>query len=186
MTSGVMLTETVDPRKPSTVRVWDLFIRVFHWSLVALIAVAFATGEDAERLHVQVGYAILILVALRVVWGFVGTKYARFSSFVRPPSEVVRFVQQSLSLRAPRVLGHNPAGGAMIIVLLAMIGVVSATGVMLTTDAYWGSEGLEGLHEASAYLLLALVLVHVAGVVLTSFEHGENLVRAMWTGRKRA
>ena len=185
MTSDVVIGESADPHKPSTVRVWDLFVRVFHWSLVALIAVAFATGEESERLHAQVGYWIIGLVALRVVWGFIGTKYARFSDFVRPPSEVIGFVMQSLSLRAPRVLGHNPAGGAMIIVLLAMIGVVSATGIMLTSDAGWGSEAIEGIHEASAYLLLALVLVHVAGVLLTSFEHGENLVRAMFTGRKR-
>jgi cytochrome b len=186
MTSGAVVGESADPQKPSTVRVWDLFVRVFHWSLVAFIAVAMMTGEEAEQLHVQVGYWILFLVGARVIGGFIGTKYARFSNFVRPPSEVVTFVMQSLSLRAPRVLGHNPAGGAMIVVLLVMIGVVSATGVMLTSDAGWGSEAVEGIHEATAYLLLALVLMHVAGVVLTSFEHGENLVRAMWTGQKRA
>ena len=84
------------------------------------------------------------------------------------------------------MFGYNPAGGAMIIAMLAMIGFVSATGYMLTTDAYWGSEAVGGLHEAAAYMLVAMVAVHVAGVVLTSFEHGENLVRAMITGMKRA
>ena len=186
MTSGGALTESADPQEPATVRVWDPFVRVFHWGLVALVAVAMATGEEAEGLHVLVGTTIAALVALRVIWGFVGTRYARFSDFVRPPSQVVGFVLQSLSMRAPRVLGHNPAGGAMIVVLLAMIGVVSATGWLLTVDGLHGLEGIEAIHEASAYLLMALVLVHVAGVVLTSFEHGENLVRAMWTGRKRA
>ena len=132
------------------------------------------------------GYAIAALVILRVLWGFVGAKHARFSEFVRPPSEVFRFVDDSLRLKAARYLGHNPAGGAMIIVMLALIAFISATGYLLTTDAHWGSESLKEVHEASAYALVALVFVHVAGVVLASLEHGENLVRAMVTGRKRA
>ena len=118
---------------------WDPFVRVFHWSLVALVALALATGEEAEWLHVKVGYAIAALVALRVIWGFVGSRHARFSDFVRRPSEVMRFVRQSLRLRGARYIGHNPAGGAMILAILVLIAFISATGFMLTTDAYWGA-----------------------------------------------
>jgi cytochrome b len=181
---GVALAETAGRGAPS-VKVWDPFVRVFHWSLVALVAVALATGDDAEWLHVRAGYVVAALVTLRVVWGLVGSKHARFSDFVKPPSEVIRFIGQSLSLRAPRSLGHNPAGGAMIIAMLVLIAFISATGFLLTTDAYWGSEAVKEIHEASAYTLVALVFFHVAGVIPASLEHGENLVRAMITGRKR-
>jgi len=173
-------------KAPATVRVWDPFVRIFHWSLVALVIVAVATGDEVEWLHLAAGYAIAALVALRVLWGFVGSRHARFSAFVRPPSEVLRFVGQSLRLKAPRYLGHNPAGGAMIVAMLALIAFIAATGFMLTTDAYWGSKTLKGVHEAAAYTLIGLAFAHVAGVVLASVEHGENLVRAMITGRKRA
>ena len=183
--SGAVFAESAR-RGPPTVRVWDPFVRLFHWSLVALVALALATGDEAEWLHVKVGYAIAALVTLRVIWGFVGSKHARFSDFVRPPSEVVRFVGQSLRLRAARFVGHNPAGGAMIVAMLMLIAFISVTGVMLTTDAYWGSEAVKEVHEASAYTLLALVFVHVAGVIVASLEHGENLIRAMVTGLKRS
>ena len=142
---------------PTTVRVWDPFIRIFHWSLVAVVVLALATGDEAEWLHIRAGYAIVAFVILRVLWGFVGPRRARFSNFVKPPSEVIRFVGQSLRLKAARYLGHNPAGGAMIIAMLMLIGLISATGFMLTTDAYWGSEAVKGVHEASAYTLVALV-----------------------------
>ncbi len=184
--SGAVFVESADRREPPTVRVWDPIVRLFHWSLVALVAVALATGDEVEWLHLSAGYAIAALVALRVIWGFVGSRHARFSDFVKPPSEVIRFLGQSHRLRAPRVLGHNPAGAAMIIAMLVLIAFISATGFLLTTDAYWGSETVKEVHEASAYTLIVLVLVHVAGVILASLEHGENLVRAMITGRKRA
>jgi cytochrome b len=118
---------------PATVRVWDPFVRVFHWTIAALVVLALATGDEVERLHVAIGYAIAALVAVRVVWGFAGPKRARFSDFVKPPSEVLRFVGQSLRLKAARHLGHNPAGGAMIIAMFVLIAFISATGFMLTT-----------------------------------------------------
>ena len=148
--------------------------------------VALATGDEVEWLHLWAGYAIAALVALRVLWGFVGARHARFSDFVRPPSVVFRFIGDALRLKAARHLGHNLAGGAMIIVMLALIAFISTTGYLLTTDAYWGSGSVKDVHEASGYTLVGLVFVHVAGVVLASVEHGENLVRAMVTGRKRA
>jgi len=174
-----------DPRPVPTVRVWDPFVRIFHWSLVGLFVVAFATGDEMERLHLAAGYAIAGLVLLRLVWGFIGSKHARFGDFVRGPAEVRSYLGQAMRFRAPRYLGHNPAGGLMILALLAMLIGISATGFMMTTDAFWGAEWVEDLHEALVYVTLGLVGLHVAGVVLASVEHGENLVKSMITGRKR-
>jgi len=173
-------------RPPTTIKIWDLFVRAFHWSLVALFAVAFLTGDEIEWLHLWAGYAIAALVGMRIIWGFIGPGSARFSSFVKGPRAVAVFLKQSSHLGAPRYLGHNPAGGAMTVILLVLLGALCATGFMMTTDAYWGSEPLERAHEALAYVTLAFVGLHVAGVVLASLEHGENLVKAMITGRKRA
>ena len=95
-------------------------------------------------------------------------------------------MRQALSRQAPRYVGHNPAGGLMTIVLLAMLIAISATGYMMITDAYWGAEWVEELHEGLVYRMLALIALHVAGVLVTSYKHGENLAKAMVTGRKRA
>lgn len=170
---------------PATVKVWDRFVRVFHWSLVALFTVAFLTGDEVEWLHLWAGYAIAALVAMRIVWGFIGPESARFSSFVRGPRAVMTFLRQSLHLQAPRYLGHNPAGGAMTVALLVLLAALCGTGIAMTTDAYWGSKALEEVHEALAYITLALIGLHILGVFIAAWEHGENLVRAMITGRKR-
>lgn len=168
------------------VHVWDPFVRIFHWSLVGLFVLAFATGDEIEWLHLAAGYAIAGLILLRVIWGFVGPRHARFSDFVRTPREVTGYVRSAIRLRAPRYLGHNPAGGAMIIALLAMLIGISATGFMMTTDTFWGAQWVEDLHEGLVYVTLGLIALHVAGVVFAGIEHGENLVKAMITGRKRA
>ncbi len=171
---------------PATVKVWDPFVRVFHWSLVALFIAAFATGDDSERLHVMVGYAIAALVALRLAWGFVGPTHARFADFVKSPGAVLAYLRDMASFKARRYLGHNPAGGMMILFLLAALAGTCVTGTMMTTKAWWGSHELEEVHEAFANGALALIGLHVAGVIFASIEHGENLVRAMVNGRKRA
>ncbi len=174
------------PAPPGWVAVWDPFVRLFHWSLVALFVAAYATGDEIGWLHVRAGYAVVALVALRVVWGFVGPRNARFASFLRSPVEALAFLRDSLRLRAPRHLGHNPAGGAMILAMFATLAYVSVTGILLTTDAFWGSHAMKEAHEAGVDAMIGLVFLHLAGVALASFEHGENLVRAMITGRKRA
>jgi cytochrome b len=171
---------------PATVKVWDPFVRVFHWILLTLFVVALVTGDEIERVHIAAGYGIAILLALRLVWGVIGSHHARFSAFVRSPREVMAYLRDVANLRARRYLGHNPAGGAMIIALLAaLIGTV-VTGFMMTTDAYWGAKWVEKLHEALAYGTLALAGLHVLGVMVSSLFHHENLVKAMWTGRKRS
>ena len=177
--------EPVAPDARRTVRVWDIGVRVFHWSLVLSFVVAWLTRHGSEDIHHLAGYAAAALVALRVVWGVVGTHYARFAQFTRSPVTVLGYLRDIASGREARYLGHNPAGGAMILLLLVMMGGTALTGWMMTTDQFWGDDTITHLHERLADGLLILVLVHIAGVVLASLRHRENLVLAMVTGRKR-
>lgn len=186
MTIGHPRIEAGGTMPPVTVKVWDLFVRVFHWSLVLLFGIAYATGDEIERVHIAAGYTIAALIALRVVWGFIGPPHARFHNFLRPPRAVLAYLRDAALLRARRHLGHNPAGGAMIIALLAMLVATSVTGYMMTTDAFWGAAWVEALHKFLANATLGLIFLHVLGVLAASFTHRENLMRAMITGRKKA
>ena len=168
------------------VRVWDPLIRLFHWSLAASFAVAWLSARASDDLHMLAGYTAGGLVLLRVVWGVIGTPYARFTGFVRSPRTVMAYIRAILRGTEARHVGHNPAGGAMILALLAGIVATATTGWLLTTDAFWGDERMQHLHRWSAYGVLLLVAGHLAGVALASFRHRENLVAAMIVGRKRA
>jgi cytochrome b len=180
-------------------KVWDIFVRIFHWSLVATFAIAYLTEEELLSLHVFAGYAVFGLIMLRLVWGFIGTRHARFSDFVYRPAEVKAFLRDTLYLRAKRYIGHNPAGGMMVI--LMMIGLL-LTGVsgfaiyaaeesagplaMLAQSLHPYEGALEEVHEFFANFMVLLIVMHVGGVLVESFIHQENLVKAMWNGRKRA
>lgn len=177
---------TGDIQSPATVRVWDPLVRIFHWSLVGLFTFAFLTGDEWQKPHETAGYVIAGLIGFRVIWGFVGSRHARFASFIYRPSTVAGFLTDTARMKARRYLGHNPAGGLMVIALLLVLAAISLSGFMMTTNAYWGVEWVEELHEASAFAALGLIGLHVGGVIVAGFEHGENLVRAMVTGRKRA
>lgn len=179
-------TAAGDAMPPATVRVWDPLVRIFHWSLVGAFALAFLTADEWDAVHETAGYAAAGLVAFRVLWGFVGPRRARFSDFVRGPGSVAAYLRDAATFRARRHLGHNPAGGAMVVALLVAVAGIAATGVMMTTDAYWGVRWLEEIHETLVYATLGLVALHVGGVFVASVEHGENLVRSMLSGRKRA
>lgn len=172
-------------KQPGSVMVWDLFVRVFHWSLAALFLLAYATGDEIENVHIAVGSTIAGLLVLRIVWGFVGPRHARFSDFVRSPRAVLAYMRDTVLFRAPRYLGHNPAGGAMVVALLVTLIGICTTGYMMTTGTFWGARWVEKVHEACAGLTIGLVVVHVIGVLVASFEHRESLVKAMITGRKR-
>ena len=124
---------------PPQVRVWDAFVRVSHWSVVALFGIAFATGNEIEWLHLAAGYTIAGLIVLRIVWGFIGPRHARFSDFVRPPRETMSYLRDIPRGRARRHLGHNPAGGVMVMALILMLVGISVSGFMMTTDAFWGA-----------------------------------------------
>lgn len=167
------------------VKVWDPLVRIFHWSLVALFTFSFVTGDEWKSAHILSGYAIGSLLVIRILWGLVGTRHARFASFTYSPRTIMAFLKDSLSMKAKRYVGHNPAGGAMVILLIAMISGIVTTGYMMTTDTFWGIEWVEDVHKALVYSTLGLIVLHVAGVVLASLEHRENLARAMITGWKR-
>jgi len=169
---------------PATVKVWDLLVRVFHWSFAASFAGAWLTAES-ERwrdVHVFLGYAMLGLVAFRLLWGVVGPRHARFSSFVRGPAAIARYLRSLLSGSPEHHLGHNPAGAVAIVLLLALALLAGASGWAVYNDL--GGEWLEESHEFLAGAMLAVVGVHLAGVAVASWLHRENLVASMLTGRK--
>lgn len=164
--------------------VWDLPTRAFHWLLAASFAGAFLTSESERYrdIHVTLGYTMLGLVAFRLAWGLVGTRYARFASFGYGPRAVLAYVK-SLFTRAPQhYLGHNPAGSWAIYALLGLSALAGATGYATYNEL--GGHAMEEVHEALANGLLGVVMVHIAGVLASSLLHGENLVRSMVTGYK--
>ena len=167
------------------IRVWDPFVRLFHWTFALSFAVAWVSAEGFERLHEAAGYAAGALALARIAWGFVGPGYARFSAFVRPPGAVAAYLKAIAGGSEPRFVGHNPAGGAMIVALLAAMTATAATGWLLTTDWFWGSIALQRAHSVLAHGLMLMVLAHLAGVALASLRHKENLVRSMIHGDKR-
>ena len=177
--------ETGRNSRPALVKVWDIAVRLFHWYLVIAFAVAWLSADEWDRLHELAGYFIAGLIVFRLVWGIIGTRHARFSDFIVGPTTLINYLRDSLLHRAKRYLGHNPAGGAMVIALLVSLIVVSASGVAMISNAYWGIEWVEEIHEASAVLTLVFVFLHVAGVIFSSISHKENLVRSMFTGKKK-
>lgn len=166
------------------VLVWDLPTRVFHWLLAASFVGAFATAES-ERLrdvHVVLGYTMLGLIAFRLLWGVIGTRYSRFGSFAFGPRSVLAYLK-SLFTRSPQHhLGHNPAGSWAIYALLALTVLAGATGYAAYNDI--GGGWMEEVHEAAANALLGVVILHVLGVFASSLIHRENLARAMVSGFK--
>jgi len=166
------------------VLVWDAPVRVFHWLMVLTFAGAYLTAES-ERwrlVHVTLGYTMAGLVAFRIVWGLVGTRYARFSNFVRGPAAIASYLRSLGRGRTARHVGHNPAGALAIVALLGLTLAVTAAG-WASYDGV-GGEGLKELHEVAANILLAIVGVHIAGVLMATWLHRDNLIGAMVTGRK--
>lgn len=169
-----------------SLRVWDPLVRIGHWTLVASVAVAWFTRVGGDEWHQIAGYVALAVVAIRVIWGCFGSRYARFADFVRGPRDTLAYAKQTLSGREPRYLGHNPLGGWMILALLVTVTVTAGSGWLFTTDRFWGVPWVDALHRTSTNVLLALIAAHVAGVLYASFRHRENLIGAMFHGRKRS
>jgi cytochrome b len=216
MTSSETIRTTT---RPASTLVWDPVVRFGHWALVAAFAVAYFSAEEEaggpDPLHVWGGYVVGAIVVLRVVWGFVGPRHARFSDFVRGPLVALAYFRDLLYGRARRYIGHSPAGGAMVIALLVCLAATVATGliaygeegkgplaaVMLTDANANGNEAghralaekrgeeaestIRELHGLMANITVALVAAHIFGVAVASVVHRENLVLAMITGRKR-
>ena len=206
-------------RQGSRVTVWDPLVRIGHWALVATFAIAYLSAEeDSGRpalLHVWGGYAVGAIVVLRVLWGFVGSRHARFSDFAYGPFAALRYLSGLLRGQARRYLGHSPAGAAMVFLLLASLAATVGTGLVaygdrglgplaggaVTTRAYANGDenggpakraaeekesALGELHGTLANITLGLVILHILGVGLASIVHRENLAAAMVSGRKRA
>jgi hypothetical protein len=169
----------------TTIRVWDAPVRVFHWLLAVCFTGAYLTAESESwrLLHVTLGYTLGGLIAFRLVWGVLGTRYARFASFVRPPSELMLYVKSLLAGRSAHFIGHNPLGGVAIVLMLLAGAAITATGYAVYNDI--GGEWVAEVHEAAANGMLVLVGVHLCGVALASWMHKENLPRAMVTGLKQ-
>jgi cytochrome b len=182
----------------SQIKVWDPFVRFFHWALVSAFTIAYITEEDFLTVHSWAGYLILSLLCIRFVWGFIGTRYARFSDFAYSPENIIQFLKDTLRLSAKRYLGHNPAGGAMIFLLMSSLLLTTASGVILLGAeehagpvAYWfvqpesmWADILEEVHEFLANFTVFLVFIHIAGVLVESLIHKENLASSMVTGFK--
>ncbi len=178
-----------------SVRVWDPLVRVFHWTLVLSFAVAWVSADEFDTLHFWAGYTIAALVAFRVVWGVIGTRHARFTDFVYRLTTIKNYLIDLAALRPKHYVGHNPAGGLMVVILLLSLGLLTFTGMAsVAIDGIGPLAGtwvesisghwMEDVHEAVANLVLAFVLFHIAGVLVSSLVHGENLVRAMINGKK--
>lgn len=166
--------------------IWDLPIRVFHWLMVLSFAGAYLTAES-ERwrlVHVSLGYTLAGLLVFRLVWGLVGSRHARFSSFVRGPGAVLRYLRSLTSAQPEHHAGHNPAGALAMLALLGLGALLTASGWANYNEL--GGEWLEEAHEVIANTMLALVGLHVAAVIVSSRLHRENLVLAMFTGHKQA
>ncbi len=180
---------------PQVIKVWDPLVRVFHWSLALFFTVAYLSEGDFETLHFYMGYGISALITFRLLWGVVGPKYARFTNFVTGKAKVIRYLKSLLTGKAEHYVGHNPAGGIMVVALLLMLALTCFFGMTLIATDGAGplagtfvasfNEGLvKDLHEVCANGTLMLVFIHLAGVVVSSVLHRENLIRAMVTGVK--
>jgi len=168
----------------SKILVWDLPVRLGHWTLAGSFVLAYATGDSEawRNVHVAAGLVFTATLVFRILWGLAGTRYARFSSFVRGPKAVLAYLRSLLTLNPQHWTGHNPAGGWAILALLGLGIVTTLSGLAAYNE--FGGEWLEELHEGVAGVMLALVGVHLAGVLVGSLAHRENLVRAMFTGYK--
>ena len=201
-------------------KVWDIFVRIFHWTLVVSMIGLYLTGEDVENVHPFFGYFVICLVLLRIIWGFIGTKHARFNDFLYRPSKISHYLKSLINGNPANYVGHNPAGGFMVIVMLLFLLVTTFTGLKVL-----GSEGKgplantktssfrlayadedepndqshktghhqkskekefwEEIHEFMTSIMIFLIIIHIAGVLVSSWVHKENLILAMITGRKK-
>jgi cytochrome b len=177
------------------ITVWDLPLRLFHWLLVIAYFVAYATEDEWLNVHVWAGYLVLGLLIFRLIWGFVGGQYARFNNFLCSPMQSIAYIKDLMQSKAKRYIGHNPAGSAMIVLLLLSLSMTVVTGLavygadkdagpLAFLDAGY-AHLLEEIHELFANFSLMLVIVHVIGVVVESYIHRENLAGAMFHGNKK-
>jgi cytochrome b len=206
----------------SKIRVWDPFVRLFHWSLVTCFFIAYLSGEEESLVHIYSGYAVIVLILSRMIWGLIGTKYARFKQFTYSPARVMEYLKEFASGQPRHYTGHNPAAAWMIFALLFCLIMTSVSGLKVYGIEGYGplasssaptpaltadfslirnaradddheheehedeeEEVWEEIHEFFANLTLLLVFIHIAGAIVASKVHGENLIKAMVTGNKK-
>ena len=167
------------------VRVWDPVVRIFHWGVVLGCTLNLFILEEGKWLHRWVGYTVMGLLAVRFVWGFAGSPFARFSSFFPTPGRLAEYTHDLLHDRDKRHLGHNPLAALMMFTLMALLAVTRASGYMQTLDAFWGVKWVKRLHEFSADFIMVFAGLHAAAALAESWRHRENLIWSMVTGRKR-
>ena len=167
------------------VKVWDPFVRIFHWSLVTCIVLNQFVLEAGETAHEWTGYTASALVLLRLVWGFVGGRHARFAVFFPTPQRLGRHLQALRRGEQPHYDGHNPLGALMMLALMVLVLSLGLTGWLQTTDAYWGEEWLMELHEWLANGLLLAAGLHAAAAIVMGRLERTRLIRAMITGHKQ-
>jgi cytochrome b len=200
------------PPAKAAIRVWDPLVRIGHWTLVGTFAIAYFLGDEILPLHVWSGYLLGAVVVVRIIWGFVGPRHARFTDFIYAPRVVVAYLKDLLALRSRRYIGHSPAGGAMILIMIVMLAATIYSGLMVyaleknggplvslvaSSTVLDNGDGdarqdrkarghfWEEAHEIISNITLILIILHIGGVAVVSFAHRENLVRAMITGDKR-
>jgi cytochrome b len=171
--------------QPDTVKVWDLFVRFFHWSLVICVTLNLFILEEGEYPHQVAGYVACALIGLRLVWGFVGSRHARFSDFFPTPSRLRTQLVALWQGWHPRYVGHSPLGAIMMFGLTGLILALGLTGYMLGTDTYFGEEWLEELHEVLANTLMVAAGLHVVAAIVAGKIERVNLLKAMITGVKQ-
>ena len=193
------MTKTYSAKEQGATKVWDLPTRLFHWGLVAVVTGAAITGfiepEWWLSIHVWFGYCVLSLILFRLIWGFTGSRYSRFSSFLYSRGETFKFMHNLVRGKPPHYPGHNPAAAIMIFALLAILtglvlsgllalGGIENQGPFARLVPYWIGEGFEEIHEVMAFILLFLLGGHLLGVIVESHLRSENLVKSMITGKK--
>ncbi len=167
------------------VKIWDPLVRFFHWTVVTGVALDYFIFADGEKVHQWIGYAVGIALSVRIVWGLISSGHANFRSFVKGPVAVLQYLKAALTGHPPRYLGHNPAAAVMIVALMTTLAIISISGWMQTTDAYWGVGWVQELHRWSVNGLLGLVVIHATAAVIESIRHRENLIWSMVTGWKK-
>lgn len=200
-----MGTSQNNHKEPSTsaamVRVWDRVVRVFHWSLLIVFTTMYIAAQSNEiEIHSLVGYLLLALVLVRLIWGVIGSEHARFRSFAYSPRTVLLYLKNIVSGHPQRFIGHNPAGAIMVFMLLLVLSGLVLTGLITeATIEFTGpllgfTQGIDDqlaydiqkIHQVLADVSLWLIGFHIVGVLLACIQHRENLVRAMVTGYKAA
>ena len=176
--------QSTTPALPA--RVWDRFVRFFHWSLVTCVLANYFLVDDGETLHHWIGYFASVLIVARIVWGFVGSEYARFTSFFPTPARLRAHLAAIRSGQPGFHPGHNPLGAVMMLALMVLVLALGLSGFLQTTDAFWGEEWLQEVHEMLASALIALATLHAAAAIIMGRLEGVSLVAAMITGVKRA